>query len=76
MTDVVTPTPLLPFEPEFKPAAWHAYSLGELGWWVHLLAMRAEHRVPGEKRDKDLQDAQNYLHMMQAKLTAIRNTVP
>jgi hypothetical protein len=56
---------------DYKPAAWDAYTLAELGWWVHLLATRAGHRDNAEKRAKDLYDARNYLAMMQAKLDAL-----
>lgn len=53
---------------DYKPQAWEAYTLAELGWWVHLLTKRAEHRSNPEKRAKDLHDASNYLSMMEAKL--------
>ena len=59
-------------ENKYKPQAWEAYSLQELGNWVHLFAKRAEHRADAEKKAKDLLDAQNYLDMMQAKLNAIK----
>jgi hypothetical protein len=55
----------------YKPQAWEAYTLAELGQWVHLLATRAGHRDNAEKRAKDLYDARNYLDMMRAKLDAI-----
>lgn len=56
---------------DYKAQAWEAYTLAELGWWVHLFAKRAEHRDNPEKRAKDLYDARNYLAMMAAKLDAI-----
>ena len=55
-------------EGEFSPDAWQSYTLLELGSWVHLLATRAGHRTDPKKKAKDLQDAQNYLDMMQSKL--------
>lgn len=58
-------------QPDYKAQAWEAYSLFELGMWVHLFAKRAEHRQNPEKRDKDLHDARNYLAMMQSKLDKI-----
>ena len=67
-----TPESILPSEPEYKPHAWEAYSLAELGWWVHLLATRSQHRADLAKKHKDLADAQAYLDMMQAKLTALK----
>lgn len=57
---------------DYKPGAWDAYTMAELGQWVHLFAKRAEHRDNPEKRAKDLTDAQNYLDMMQAKLDALK----
>lgn len=57
-------------EGAFSPDAWQAYTLLELGSWVHLLATRASHRATQEKKDKDLQDAQCYLDMMQEKLNS------
>jgi hypothetical protein len=56
---------------DYKPQAWEAYTLAELGNWVHLLAKRAEHRGNPEKRAKDMYDARNYLAMMAAKLDAM-----
>lgn len=55
---------------DYKPSAWEAYTLAELGQWVHLFAKRAEHRDNPEKRAKDLYDARNYLEMMRGKLDA------
>lgn len=67
-----TPNSAVAHENKFKPQAWEAYSLLELGQWVHLLAKRSEHRADAEKKAKDLEDAQNYLDMMQAKLNALK----
>lgn len=67
-----TPESLKPHEPDYKPAAWRAYTLAELGWWVHLLATRAGHRADAAKRGKDLGDAQAYLDMMQARLNDLK----
>jgi hypothetical protein len=53
---------------KYLPNAYEGYTLAELGWWVHLLAKRATMRDGAEKRDKDLQDARNYLDMMRLKL--------
>lgn len=69
---VQTPESAAAHESKFKPQAWEAYSLQELGQWVHLFAKRSEHRADDEKRAKDLQDAQNYLDMMQAKLNSLK----
>lgn len=56
---------------DYKANAWRAYTMAELGWWVHLLSTRAAHRDSAEKRAKDLKDARNYLAMMDAKLKDI-----
>lgn len=53
---------------DYKPEAWKAYSLGELGMWVHLLRKRAEHRTDKVKKEKDLYDAGNYLWMLKQKI--------
>lgn len=58
---------------DYKPNAWDDYSFQELGQWVHLLTKRSEHRDNLEKRNKDLYDAQNYLDMMQNKLSIMKN---
>lgn len=67
-----TPNSAVVHESKFKPQAWEAYSLQELGQWVHLFAKRSEHRVDANKKAKDLEDAQNYLDMMQARLDALK----
>jgi hypothetical protein len=67
-----TPQGCQAHQPDYKQQAWEMYSLYELGWWVHLLVKRAEHRSNEEKRMKDLYDAQNYLSMMQAKLNEVK----
>lgn len=61
---------------DYKPQAWETYTLAELGWWVHLLTKRAEHRDNAEKRAKDLYDARNYLDMMRTKLDTIERDSP
>lgn len=45
----------------------------ELGHWVALYSKRAIHRKDDAKVVKDLDDAKNYLDMMQAKLAALRD---
>lgn len=51
------PSSILPHQKDYRPGAWEAYTMAELGWWVHLLATRAGHRATPEKREKDLMDA-------------------
>ena len=68
MPSTPTPEKCESHQVDYKPHAWEAYTLAELGWWVHLLTKRAEHRLNSEKRAKDLYDAGDYLSMMVAKL--------
>ncbi len=56
---------------DYKGEAWRAYTLQELGMWVHLFAKRAEHRRDSFKRAKDINDARNYLSLMGAYLDAV-----
>ena len=68
-----TPQGCQAHQPDYKAQAWEAYSLFELGMWVHLFTKRAAHRTNEQKREKDLQDAQNYLAMMQSKLNEVKD---
>ena len=68
-----TPDGCVQHQPDYVSQAWEQYSLLELGMWVHLLTKRAEHRSNPDKRAKDLHDAENYLAMMQAKMTEIKS---
>ena len=56
---------------DYKPKAYEAYTIQELGNFVHLLAKRATHRANAEKKAKDLYDAGNYLAMIDKKLSEI-----
>lgn len=67
-----TPETIKTHEPYYQPDAWKQYSVRELGDWVHLLLRRADMRVPGPKRDKDIADAQNYLDMIQSHVDAAK----
>jgi hypothetical protein len=57
---------------DYVPNAWESYTIEELGQWVALLAKRSSHRSNEAKRLKDLEDAQNYLDMMQAKINSLK----
>jgi hypothetical protein len=57
---------------DYNRGSWRTYSLDELGVWVHLLCKRSRHRASSEKKAKDLEDAQNYLNMMQAHLDFLK----
>ena len=76
MTAPETPAGCVEHQPKYKPDAWHNYTFGELGWFVHNLAKRATHRADAEKRAKDLRDARNYLDMMSSKLKALEDDAP
>lgn len=67
-----TPQSCQIYKSDYKASAWEAYTLAELGQWVHLFTKRAEHRTNFAKKDKDLRDAQNYLNMMQSKLDEVK----
>ena len=66
------PAELSEHSTKYNDNAWRDYTVAELGMFVHLLVKRAEHRADIEKKTKDLNDAQNYLRMMQAHITAMR----
>lgn len=65
-----TPESIIEHEPKYHSNSWKQYTVAELGQWVHLLVKRAYHRSDMQKRAKDLNDAQNYLNMMQAHINA------
>jgi len=64
-----TPQSCESHQSDYKAKAWEIYSLEKLGSIVDFFVMRAAHRTNLVKREKDLTDAQNYLNMMQSKLT-------
>lgn len=66
-----TPTQLTVHSSKYIDNAWQQYTIAELGNFVHLLAKRSEHRSDVAKRQKDLEDARNYLRMIEAKLDAL-----
>lgn len=66
------PASLDPHDPSYHPDAWKDYTPAELGGWVHLLIKRAGHRADAAKKTKDLDDAQNYLNLLQAHIDASR----
>ncbi len=63
-----TPTQCEVHQKDYAPQAWENYTIAELASWVELLVKRAGHRVPGEKRRKDLYDARNYAALLSAKI--------
>jgi uncharacterized protein YlxW (UPF0749 family) len=70
-----TPESLKPHSKDYVFYSWEDYSFLELGAWVHLLCKRATHRTNGEKRNKDLYDAQNYLNMMQEHINHLQEHI-
>jgi hypothetical protein len=67
-----TPANIQPHQSKYQPDAWQEYTLLELGSWVHCLAQRAAHRRERAQRTNDLEEAQNYLDMMRARLNALQ----
>jgi len=70
-----TPESIKSHSGDYHYKSWTNYELSELGMWVHLLVKRAMHRSTKEKALKDLQDAQNYLNMMQEHINAAINVL-
>lgn len=61
-----TPPELAAHQQDYQPDAWKRWGWLGLLLWEYLLRRRAvEHRVPGAKKDKDIQDANNYRAMRQ-----------
>jgi len=71
-SEAVTPDSIKPHQDKYREGAWRDYSISELGSWVHLFVKRSQHRKDAAKKDKDLQDAQNYLDMIQSHINALR----
>lgn len=71
-----TPAVLTPHQDKYKPNAWEQYTIEELGHWVHNFVKRAGHRTEKAKAEKDLEDAQNYLAMMQEHINEAKRKVP
>lgn len=72
MAELQKPVSLEAHQHKYNEGAWKQYEVHELGWWVHLFLKRATHRSDPLKKQKDLEDAQNYLNMMQAHVDAAR----
>jgi hypothetical protein len=61
-------------QPKYAAGAWQNYTPLELGMWVHLMLKRAGHRADAAKKAKDIEDAQNYLNMLQAHVDSARTS--
>ena len=70
--DSIMPESIKEHQHKYKPDAWFWYEAWEYGMWVHLLMKRSAHRSDDAKRKKDLDDAQNYLDMLQARLNDLK----
>lgn len=64
---MATPEQILEHAAKYHEGAWRNYSYEELAQWVNLLTKRAGHRTDIRKAEKDLEDASNYLAMLNAK---------
>ena len=68
-----TPESIKCHSTDYSSRSWCEYTPQELGQWVHLLLLRARHRVSPVKAEKDIYDAQNYLNMLQAHVDAAKD---
>ena len=75
MADAIMPDSLEKHQVDYNSGAWEDYEFFELGFFIHNLTKRSEHRASPEKTEKDLYDAQNYLNIIQSKLDAMRQNV-
>ena len=66
---MATPESIKVHADKYKEGTWRNYSYEELAQWVNLLTKRAAHRTDFEKSQKDLDDANNYLEMLNAKFS-------
>lgn len=70
-----TPEQIKKYSQWYKEGAWRNYSFEELAQWVTLNTKRATHRASFEKVIKDLDDAENYLAMLNSKLAEERQEI-
>jgi hypothetical protein len=70
-----TPEEIKSHANDYKDRAWEDYSIEELGQWVHLLITRSYHRKDVKKALKDIEDAENYWHMMKSHIDSARTNV-
>lgn len=68
----ITPARLAEHSHKYQDLAWRDYSIAELGDFVHLLVKRSYHRADAEKQAKDLEDAENYLAMIQSHIDSAK----
>lgn len=61
-------TPIDEHQKDYIPDIWKEYTGEELMWWVLNLVRRSTHRKDKDKALKDLDDAKNYLWMLEEKV--------
>ncbi len=75
MKETGTPEQIKKYASRYKDGAWRNYSYEELAQWIALLTKRATHRTQFEKLIKDLDDAENYLAMLNSKQAEARQEI-
>ena len=68
-----TPESIKKHESDYLRDAWMRYSTEELEWWIKLLTKRAGMRTDPAKREKDIEDADNYQKMRDAQVRELRS---
>ena len=53
---------------DYFPDAWRDYDIEEYVSWISLLAKRSTHRNNVKKAKNDLEDARNYMWMLEQAL--------
>lgn len=63
-----TPEQIKEHSSKYKNKSWENYTPEQLSHWVINMGIRATHRTEEHKAKKDIQDARNYLAMLEAWL--------
>ena len=59
---------LEPHQVNYRAAAWSEMTCEQLSWWVRLLVQRSYQRTNQDKADNDLENAANYLAILQYRV--------
>lgn len=70
-----TPERIREHSAKYMHGAWRNYDFEELAQWISLLSKRATHRTELAKKVKDLDDAENYLAMLNAKFDELHQAI-
>ncbi len=70
ITVLATPASIRKHQADYRTGAWMEYTVTELAEIIAYKSKLATHYVNVPKREKALQDAHNYLDMLEAKLSA------